>query len=117
MPKRIRVRPGKAGSFVGFAGGIILVLFGLFFAISGAGVFGIIWTLFAAAITFVNGYNAISTKGISSWNVEVEDYDGMETQRDDFENKLRKLHSLKADGLISDEEFAKKREEILNEKW
>lgn len=35
----------------------------------------------------------------------------------DFEQKLRKLAKLKEDGLINEEEFSKKREEIMNQKW
>ena len=35
----------------------------------------------------------------------------------DFETRLRKLNRLKEDGLITEEEFQKKREEILREKW
>mgnify|MGYP003939996855 FL=1 len=35
----------------------------------------------------------------------------------DFETRLRKLNTLREDGLITEEEFQKKREEILREKW
>lgn len=35
----------------------------------------------------------------------------------DFETRLRKLESLKKDGLITEDEYRRKREEILNDKW
>ncbi len=38
-------------------------------------------------------------------------------KKSDFEEKLRKLENLRTDGLISDEEYEKKRKEIMNEKW
>jgi len=40
-----------------------------------------------------------------------------ETATEDFETKLRKLESLKKDGLITDEEYIQKRKEIMDEKW
>jgi hypothetical protein len=35
----------------------------------------------------------------------------------DFEARLRKLESLRRDGLLSDEEYRRKREELLKERW
>jgi hypothetical protein len=35
----------------------------------------------------------------------------------DFEARLRKVEALRRDGLISEEEHKRKREEILAEKW
>jgi hypothetical protein len=35
----------------------------------------------------------------------------------DFEGRLRKLESLRRDGLISEAEYARKRAEILGERW
>lgn len=40
-----------------------------------------------------------------------------ETGQGDFEARLRKLEKLKQDGLITDEEHAAKRREILKDKW
>jgi cytochrome c-type biogenesis protein CcmH/NrfG len=40
-----------------------------------------------------------------------------ETGTEDFETKLRKLESLKKDGLITDEEYKQKRKEIMDKKW
>jgi hypothetical protein len=35
----------------------------------------------------------------------------------DFEARLRKLEALKKDGLLSEDEYRKKRKEIMREKW
>ncbi|MBU1248349.1 MAG: SHOCT domain-containing protein [Proteobacteria bacterium] len=35
----------------------------------------------------------------------------------DFEARLRKLERLKKDGVISESEYAAKREQIMREKW
>ncbi len=42
---------------------------------------------------------------------------GMEESKDSFAPRLRELEALKKDGLIDDEEYDKKRAEIMNEKW
>lgn len=40
-----------------------------------------------------------------------------ENEEKDFESKLRKLESLRKDKLITEEEYQKKRKEIMAEKW
>ena len=35
----------------------------------------------------------------------------------DFETRLRKLESLKKDGLLTEDEYRRKREKILEENW
>lgn len=35
----------------------------------------------------------------------------------DFEAKLRKLEALRKDGILSEEEYQRKRKEILDQKW
>lgn len=50
--------------------------------------------------------------GIIDVDIEVSDPEPL-----DFEEKLRKLESLKADGLLTEAEYLKKRNEILKTKW
>ncbi|NLZ52271.1 MAG: SHOCT domain-containing protein [Thermoanaerobacteraceae bacterium] len=103
--------------------GIIFVCIGLFAAIPAAGIFGVFWTLVAVGITGFQAYNFFSDKGVASWEIETDDGNNEEKNNqstsvsDDFEIRLRKLNRLKEDGLITEEEFQKKREEILREKW
>jgi len=40
-----------------------------------------------------------------------------EPETENFESRLRKLESLKKDGLITEEEYQQKRGEIMKEKW
>ena len=58
---------------VGLVAGALFVLIGLFVVIPAVGGFGIIWTLFAVAITAVNGYNAFSEKGVATHEIVVDD--------------------------------------------
>lgn len=43
-PKRIKVKPGKTQSRMGFIVGLLFVVFGIFVAIPTFGLFGIVWT-------------------------------------------------------------------------
>jgi len=124
MPKRVvRVKPGKSVSLFGMIVGIIFVFIGLFVAIPGFGVFGVFWTLIAAGITAYQAYNFFGDKGVASWEIDMDN--GYNEEKNvqstpvsgDFETRLRKLNKLKEDGLITEEEFLKKREEIMHEKW
>jgi len=123
MPKKIRVKPSKQSSVLGIIGGVIFVFIGLFKVIPVFGVFGVFWTLIAVAIAGYHFYNYFSEKGAASWEVDIDDNAGTEagsrtsSESYDFETRLRKLHRLKEDGLISEEEYRRKREEILREKW
>jgi len=122
MPRGIRVKPSKPASLFGMIVGIVFVLIGLFIVIPVGGLFGIFWTLAAVAITGFQAYNFFGDKGVASWEIDIDDgankYNNQSANvRDDFEIRLRKLNRLKEDGLITEEEFQKKREEILREKW
>ena len=123
MPKGIRVKPSKPVSLFGMIVGIVFVFIGLFVVIPNAGMFGVFWTLIAVGITGFQAYNFFGDKGVASWEIDIDTGANAETNNQstsvsgDFETRLRKLNSLKEDGLITEEEFQKKREEILREKW
>jgi len=123
MPKRIKVKPSKLVSLFGMILGTIFVFIGLFIAIPAAGFFGVLWTLVAVGMTGFQAYNFFSDKGVASWEIDTDDDDNEAKNNNstsasgDFEIRLRKLNMLKEDGLITEDEFQKKREEILREKW
>ena len=71
--KNIRVRPGKTQSAMGFAVGIIFVLIGLIVVIPTFGLFGLLWTGIAVAITVVNGLNAFGKKGVPTMEIYSEE--------------------------------------------
>ncbi len=123
MPKGIKVKPSKPASLFGMIVGIVFVFIGLFVVIPNAGMFGVFWTLIAVGITGFQAYNFFGDKGVASWEIDIDTGANAETNNQstsvsgDFETRLRKLNRLKEDGLITEEEFQKKREEILREKW
>lgn len=132
MSKKIKVRPGKTQSKAGFIVGIVFCLIGVFVAIPMAGLFGVLWTGVAVWITYSHYRNGFTDKPISNRVIEIEDdgnsatvrtgvfddfrtsYDvSMESDGEDIESRLRKLQSLYQQGLITVEEYEKKKQEIL----
>lgn len=83
---------------------------------SGAGVFGVVWTLLACAFLVVGLYGVFSKDGFYSlyagWGVEIED----ETPGgEEAGERLKKLQALYDQRLITTEEYEEKREEILKD--
>lgn len=131
MRRRYRVthRPSKAGGAMGAVFGGIFVLIGLFVVIPTFGVIGILWTLFAAAITGFNLYAAYGKNKNGSYNeymgeqvdIEQDTGAGFVPQQDcsgggnDIEERLQQLRRLYDSGLITSEEYESKRQEILRE--
>lgn len=126
---RQRVKPSKAVSKFGFFVGLAFCLFGLFMVI-GSGMltgsfiviaFFLVWTGTAVFITFVHYKNGFTDEGIAMYEIESTD-DNRDTNQGptesvDFEEKLRKIERLRNENLITEEEYSKKREAILKEKW
>ena len=115
--KKIKVKPGKTQSKLGFVVGILFVILGCVVVIPTFGFFGIIWTAIACMIAFTNFKNGFSDEGVVSHEIIIED--GIETSRildeADIEAKLVKLNSLYEQRLITKEEYDEKRKELLKE--
>ena len=130
MKRRVTYRPGKAqGTFSMIVGGIF-VLIGLFVVIpSGGGIFGVLWTIAAAVITGMTAYQTFG-KGYVGPEINIEEEEEQSTQRPaspppaethdhipsmalDAKSRLRQLEDLKGAGLIGEQEYRQKREEIL----
>ncbi len=109
MSYRIGVRPGKAASAVGMVAGGLFVALGVAVIVPVFGTFGLVWTAFAVLITAFYAYNFFSSKGVSTYEVDVDSPGRV----DDLDAGLRKLAKLKADGLVTEEEYERKRAEIL----
>ena len=101
---------------------VLFLLFGMVFVIMAEGearpfvaIFALIWSAgcIALIVHFVKALRLIK-KG----KIEIAEITGMvgETESD-FAAKLRDLEELKKDGLISDEEYRRKRAEIMQGKW
>lgn len=113
MSKKIKVKPGKSQSVVGFLVGIIFCGIGLFFVIPTFGAFGVFWSIMALVITVINGINAFSDKGIATHSIEIEETDEFGQERESIELRLEKLKDLYEKELITEEEYEKKKKELL----
>ena len=122
--KRVRVKPGKTQSAMGFIVGIVFVLIGLFMVVPMFGLFGLLWTGMAVVITVINGLNAFGKKGVPTMEIYSEEEDEpLSPAREDHDHipstalttkeRLEQLQTLKEAGLLTDEEYRNKREEIL----
>ena len=122
--KKVKVKPGKEQSKVGFIVGLIFVLIGLIVVIPTFGVFGIFWTVVAAFIAYSHYKNGFTDEGFPTHEIIIDeeelagmrecagtkDFDG-----ESIEERLKTLASLYDQGLISGEEYEAKRKEILSE--
>lgn len=118
MMKRVTVKPSKGASMVGFAGGLLFVLVGIALVIPTFGGFGIIWTLFAGAITVVNGINAFSDRTVATREILIEedsDLSQKPPQDKDPAQRLEQLRDLYERRLITQEEYEKRRAEIIDQ--
>jgi hypothetical protein len=115
MAYRIGVRPGKFASIAGMVVGGVFVLLGIAL-VPIVGVFALVWTAVAAAITIFHGYNVFSRRGASAYEVTVESSEKPSGSQDDLDASLRKLASLRDDGLLTEEEYQRKRAEALGER-
>ncbi len=118
--RRVTYRPSKAQGAMGAVFGGIFILIGLFVVIPTFGPFGILWTLAAVAITVMNGYQAFG-KGYVGPEINIEeDTPQVESPSPtppadlNAKERLEQLQALLDGGLITREEYDKKRDEILS---
>ena len=109
-PKKIKVRPGKRQSEIGFIAGIAFVFTGIFVAIPTFGLFGILWTCIAGFICYSHYKNAYTDEGMPAYEISID-----ETDTSDIEARLKKLENLYNSGLITRDEYDVRRKEILDE--
>lgn len=127
--KRIKVKPGKTQSKMGFFMGVVFCIIGCVVVIPLAGLFGVLWTGVAVMITVMNYKNAFSDEGVATHEIIIDESEGAteldwtaaggsrkeEPSGEDIEAKLKKLNSLHEQGLITASEFEAKRKELLDE--
>lgn len=118
--KRIKVKPGKTQSKLGFGVGIIFVIIGCVLVIPTFGPFGILWTAVAGFIAYSHYKNAFTNEGMATHEIVIDEnvdtYGTTETttEQEDIEEKLKKLESLYNQGLITHAEYEQKRKEIID---
>ena len=125
MQNKMRVRPTRAVSIMGLVVAGAMLIFGIFFlravtkdsgGESGPAIgFMVLWFIVLGVIIVYGIYNLTSRKGVVEIDVEPKTPDAKAAP--DFDERLRKLEALKKDGLVTDEEYRIKRNEIMSEKW
>jgi Short C-terminal domain len=134
--QKVRVMPGRAASAIQVVLGTAFLIFGAVFVFSQAAnagssepelkilliLFGIIWIIACGAIAGYGVYCLAKRKPAALCTIEFETVQPTseangETGPADFDARLRKLESLKKEGLITDDEFNRKRAEIMAAKW
>jgi hypothetical protein len=78
-------------------------------------IFFIFWLFVVGIMIAFNAYNVVRPKDVI--DIETETSGRVNDPGLDFASILRELDSLRKDGLITEEEFRKKREEIIGPKW
>lgn len=80
-------------------------------------VFMSVWLLIALLIAGSMLYNYFSKENAPGIGSEITFSDGEPDQSTSFEERLRKLEGLHLDQLITEDEYQKKRKEIMDTKW
>jgi hypothetical protein len=136
--KRLTVRPSPTSSIITLVMSILFLIFGIVFMGSVLGeadeargpmsIFLVIWIAACLGMAIYSLIN-LSSFGKSRPNptalevLEVEDRKAPDIKEDsakarpDFGTRLRELEALRKDGLLTEEEYQRKRREILDEKW
>lgn len=125
-PKLASVRPSPLASIMGIVFMIAILILGISFMSDipeGGSLFMAIWVLVGLAGIGYFIANLLSFSGSPAKSIPLTAEDVIEVAADDpepsvdFETKLRKIEALKKDGLLSEEEYRQKRNEIINQKW
>ena len=126
--KRITYKPSsmsRTGAVINMVVGLAFLVVGFTLIMPVSVAFGVIWCLICAALIISSAYLAFGgTKHISP-EVYIEDEEvqnnagssqsGARPKASDVEDRLIKLSELHDKGLITDAEYEKKRQEILDE--
>ena len=118
---KIKLKPPKSMRTAILAQTVLAVLFlpaGAFFAWAAEGeakpfalFFSLVWTV-GCGFLFFRGRNALKELRKETFALDFS----LEGE-DSSSSRLRELEELRRDHLISEEEYGKKRTEILEEKW
>jgi len=130
---KLNIRPSKPASAGALFGLFFMLLFGIAFSVLVGNVlveneapiamyfvFGIFMIGWLGAALYMLVYHFLNfkrAKGLSLVDIETEPGTQADDTVSDPMQKLRSLETLKQDGLINDDEFRRKREEIMQQKW
>src|SRR5262249_61549331 len=97
--KRGRIRPSRSASFFGMIVGLIIIGFGITYAIPDAGAFGVIWTMIIVGVTVYNAYNAFSARGIAMQEIDIEDSSDSNDAQNDMSKRLKRMKKVTMYGV------------------
>ena len=97
-------------SFSGMGGGFMAI-----FVLIGIG--GIIYYIVNLGSFSKSDKEKIPLTAEEVIQIDTSEEEGGEPSGKDFEARIRKVESLKKDGLITEDEYRQKRDEIMKEKW
>lgn len=126
MNRTISVRPSRTSSVVMIGMGLLFLFFGIALVAAAEGearpfalIFGILWAAVCIGFIFFGIYSLSRGKApaVAIIDVESAPEEGNRAEGADFEAKLRKLERLRKERLIGEEEYRRKRTEIMAEKW
>ena len=112
----MRYQPSKGQSIFAGVVGVIFCLIGLFVVIPTFGPFGILWTGVAVFITVSNFMTAAGKKAfMGHYVIEEEGSAPSSPDAPTAEQRLQELRSLYDQRLITQEEYDRKRQGILDQ--
>lgn len=109
MRKRVTVKLSRAQTLIVAFAALGLTIFGVATIVPMMGLFGIIWTILAASISVYYFYMAFGKRYVGP-EIHIEDETNSSA---DMTSRLQQLEALHAQKLITDEEYEKKRQELL----
>ena len=109
--RKVTYRPGKAQGIFGIVWGCVFILIGLVVVVPAAGAFGLLWTAMAVGITAMNAYQSFGKK-YHGPEIHIEEEAGSPA---DVAGRLRQLEALRDQKLITEEEYAEKRQQMLRD--
>lgn len=122
MPDKIYIKPPRPTRVIVIAqiviGALFLPLGILFVVISegeariAAAIFSVIWSAICIAM-IIYGINILGL--IKQGKFQIAEVEKEKTE--DFAEELRELEKMKKEGLISDDEYKVKRDEVMKKKW
>jgi hypothetical protein len=108
--KTVRIKPSKTISMLAVISGIGMVFVGIFGLFPHNQLFGIIWVLASLAVIVFHAINAFTEHGVATEEIDVEN----KKVELSFDEKLRRLESLRREKLISEREYQHQRKKLLS---
>jgi len=114
-------RPSAPASWMAAVVGVgMIITVALFFVrpVMGVGFFFVLWIAAVALTVGYHVWNATSRHGVPTEQFDFRaDTGPARPPAEDFPARLREVEKLRQDGLISEEEYRRKRAEVLNAPW